>query len=107
MPHDWAEVTVAAEEADPQSVLWQYRTMLRLRRELASLAGDDLMLPESDPGLLVITRGPGFACVVNCSAATLASPVEGRALVASDPSVMVEGGRVTLPPSTGAWILSD
>ena len=28
----------------------------------------------------------------------------GRVLVASDPSVTAEGGRITLPPSTGAWI---
>ena len=28
----------------------------------------------------------------------------GRILVASDSSVMAEGGRITLPPSTGAWI---
>lgn len=104
MPGDWAEATVAAQSADPLSTLAQYRAMLRLRHELPGLASGDVVIPDSDRRLLVIERGAGFACVVNCSDEALASPVDGAVLVVSDTSVMEEGGRIILPPSTGAWI---
>ena len=104
MPAGWASLTVAAEESDPDSTLAQYRTMLRLRHELPALRGDEVRLPDTADGLLVIERGDGFACVVNCSDAVAGSPVMGTVLVASDVAVMEEGGRVTLPPSTGAWL---
>ena len=42
--------------------------------------------------------------MVNFTDEAVTSPVSGRVLVASDASVMVEGDRVTLPPSTGAWL---
>jgi hypothetical protein len=82
----------------------QYRDMLRLRHAHPGLQGDILELPDAHPGLLVLQRGRGFACVVNFSIEAMESPVVGRILVASDPSVMAEGGRIILPPSTGAWI---
>ncbi len=85
-------------------MLIQYRDMLRLRRAHPGLQGDTMDLPDSDPGVLVIQRGRGFACVVNFSNEATVSPVAGRILVASDPSVMAEGDRIALPPSTGAWI---
>lgn len=104
MPDDWSLLTVEAESVDPSSTLSQYRAMLRLRRVCADLRGDDVDLPASAKGILVIRRGEGFACVVNFGSATAPSPVLGEVLVASDVSVEIEGGRVTLPPSTGAWI---
>lgn len=103
-PDDWAGLSVAAQSADPHSTLIQYRDMLRLRHAHPGLQGDTLDLPDSHPGLLVVQRGRGFACVVNFSMQETDSPVAGRLLVASDASVMVEGGRIVLPPSTGAWI---
>ena len=41
-PDDWADVTVAAEEADPDSTLAFYRAALEARRTFATTAGDDV-----------------------------------------------------------------
>ena len=104
MPEGWGSVTVDAEEADPDSTLWQYRSMLRLRHELPALQGQGFAMRDAGPDVLVIDRGAGFFCVVNASTEAIEAPVVGDVLVASDPDVMEEGGRITLPPSTGAWI---
>jgi alpha-glucosidase len=104
MPDGWAEVTIAAEDDDPHSTLNQYRAMLRLRHANPALASSSLSVEVIDGHLLVIGRGPDFTCLVNCGTETVTAEVVGRTLVASDPSVTEEGGRVTLPPSTGAWI---
>jgi hypothetical protein len=61
-------------------------------------------LEESTDDVLVLTRAAGFRCVINFSSETLDSPVRGRVLVASDPTVHADGSIVTLPPSTGAWL---
>lgn len=104
MPDDWAGVTIEAEESDPTSALHQYRAMLRLRHEHPGLRGDDLAVPERTDGLLVLERGHGLACVVNGTTEAAEAPIHGTVLVASDHSVTTEGGRITLPPSVGAWI---
>jgi alpha-glucosidase len=104
MPAGWAELTVAAEDADPDSTLNQYRSMLRLRHELPALASGALQVQVLDGHVLVVERGPDFTCIANCGPDTAELSIPGRILVASDPSVMAEGDRITLPPSTGAWI---
>ena len=106
MPDDWASWTVDAQENDSGSVLWQYREMLRLRHAHPGLATDELVLPDGPEGLLVIRRGCGFTCVVNCSNEAVTSPVSGRVLVASDALVTIRSEAIMLPPSTGAWIQS-
>lgn len=104
-PEGWGDLTVAAQERDPRSTLALYRALLSLRRSLPGLADDArLALPEAPAGVLVVERGDGLSCVVNCSDGAVASPTRGRVVVASDPSVAAEGGVVTLPPSTAAWI---
>ena len=100
-PRDWAERTVNAQQDDPQSALWQYRAMLRLRHAHPGLASPELALDVAD-GVLTIVRGAGFRCVVNTGPSSHSTT--GRILVASDPSVTVEGDSVTLPPSTGCWL---
>jgi alpha-glucosidase len=104
MPEGWGSSTIAAEETDPDSTLWQYRSMLHLRHALPALRGQGFAIRDAGPGVLVIDRGAGFFCVVNASTEPIDAPVVGDVLVASDPDVMEEGGRITLPPSTGAWI---
>jgi hypothetical protein len=49
---------------------------------------------------------PEMCAFTNASGPEMAvmTAFPGRILVASDSSVMAEGGRITLPPSTGAWI---
>ncbi len=68
------------------------------------LQGQGFAIRDAGPDVLVIDRGAGFFCVVNASTESIEAPVVGDILVASDPDVMEEGGRITLPPSTGAWI---
>ena len=104
-PTDWAAFTVEGEIADPNSALHQYRATLRLRAAHPGLVDQQaFVLPEAPEGVLVLERGAGLRCVVNFTDEAVTSPVSGRVLVASDASVMVEGDRVTLPPSTGAWL---
>ena len=114
-PEGWQDLTVAAQESDASSTLAQYRAMLRLRHAHPGLADDSVLaLPTSADGVLVVERGRGFSCVVNCGDSTVVSPVRGRVLVASDAGVaaavdggvadMEKGDRIILPPSTGAWI---
>ena len=104
MPDDWATLTVEAELRDDRSTLRQYVTMLRLRHSHRGLVDQASCVVSAAGQILVIVRGAGVHCVVNFGDETATSPLAGRLLVASDPDVMVEGGRVTLPPSTGAWI---
>lgn len=109
MPEGWARLTVEAENRDPTSTLNQYRSMLRLRHELADLDDGGLIVEVHPGGILVIRRGARFACVVNCGADPHRSPVTGDVLVSSDGSHgrdMVEGGSLMLPPSTGVWVLT-
>ncbi|MCF8558303.1 MAG: DUF3459 domain-containing protein, partial [Candidatus Nanopelagicales bacterium] len=103
-PLGWQSMTVAAEEADPTSTLHQYRDMLRLRHELTDLESGSLLTTVRDGDVLVIQRGERFTCVVNMGHVPAVAPISGAILVASDAGVTVEGDRIALPPSTGAWI---
>lgn len=104
-PTDWAGLTVEAQAQDPHSALHQYVDMLRLRHAHPGLSETaSCEVSASDGRALIIERGAGLHCVVNFSDADFVGSVTGRVLVASDASVMVEGDRIILPPSTGAWI---
>lgn len=104
-PTDWAGLTVEAQAQDPHSALRQYVDMLRLRHAHPGLSETaSCEVSASDGRALIIERGAGLHCVVNFSDADFVGSVTGRVLVASDASVMVEGDRIILPPSTGAWI---
>ncbi len=104
-PTDWAGLTVEAQAQDPHSALHQYVDMLRLRHAHPGLSETaSCEVSASDGRALIIERGAGLHCVVNFSDADCVGSVTGRVLVASDASVMVEGDRIILPPSTGAWI---
>jgi alpha-glucosidase len=109
-PADFAGVTVAAEEADPASMLALYRAALALRRRHPALGagapgGADLRWLPSPPGVLAFTREPGFTCMVNLSGSSngRAQPVPLPAgvpvLLASGP---LPGG--TLPADTAVWL---
>lgn len=100
-PPDWAELTVDSQQGDPTSALGQYRAMLRLRHAHPGLDSGTLEVT-AEGGVLTITRGDGFRCVVN--AGSNMHQAQGRLLVVSDPSVAAEGDSVMLPPSTGVWL---
>jgi alpha-glucosidase len=106
-PTDWAELTVARQDADPSSMLALYRAALALRRELPALGDGSLFWidadgPDSESRVLAFRRDPGFVCVVNVGDEPAAPPDavrDGSLLLSSDP---LEGdGR--LPGATAAW----
>ena len=99
-PPEWRNLTVAAQQEDPHSMLHLHKRALRLRRELAGLRSDTLTWRESDPNTLDFQR-PGLRCVVNLSSHTVALP-SLPVLLTSQPLV---GGR--LPPDAAAWLAAD
>ncbi len=101
-PSHWGELTVEAEQQDPDSMLSLYRTMLAIRRGEPDLGDGDLRwLPSADQ-VLAFARGPRFICVVNLSGAPIALPTDCSLLLASTELV---GG--LLPPDATAWLLSE
>ncbi|MER5637237.1 glycoside hydrolase family 13 protein [Kitasatospora sp. NPDC002227] len=103
-PESWKECTVAAQAADPDSMLTLYRTALRLRRTLPDLRTEQLDWLEAAPtGVLAFRRGAAFTCVVNLSGHAVPLPVAGTPLLASGPLAPDAAG---LPPDTAVWLRS-
>lgn len=105
-PDGWAGLTVAAQLAEPGSMLCLYRRALRLRRAQSGL-GDGPMRwldppagETTPPEVLAFTRGDRFGCVVNLGAGPVDLPPHDRLLLASAP--LAAGGQ--LPPDTAAWL---
>ena len=101
-PVDWAALTADAQTEDPDSTLSMYRTLLRLRHAHPGLQGFEVRLPDAAPGVLVVERDAGFACIVNASDADISEP--GVLLARSGKDVRERAGRVTIPPNAGAWV---
>lgn len=99
-PADFAAVTVAAQDADPGSMLELYRTALHLRRAHPALGGGPLTWRAASVGVLAFDRGPTFTCVLNLSAAPVALPAGVRVLLVSAP--LTDGGE--LPVDAAAWV---
>ncbi len=97
-PADFAGVTVAAEEADPGSMLALYRAALRLRRDHPALGGGTLCFRDAGEGVLAFDREPGLTCVLNLSARPVALP-SGTVVLSSVP--LVDG---LLPVDAAAWV---
>ncbi|GAA4813593.1 glycoside hydrolase family 13 protein [Nocardioides caeni] len=95
-PDDWADLTVAAQSADPASTLAFYRSALAARRRFL-VGADEATSVEADDGLLVVRRA-GVTIVLNASTAPAPLP-DGEVLVSSGP---LAGGQ--LPPDTAAWV---
>jgi alpha-glucosidase len=101
-PGDWAGFTVAAQAADPGSMLSLYRRALRLRRDEAALGDGELRWRSGPDDEVLVFERPGAAgvvCAVNISAG--ATPVRGvgELLVSSAPL----GPDGALPPDAAAW----
>jgi alpha-glucosidase len=99
-PADFASVTAERQDGDPDSMLTLYQAALRLRREHPALGDGELTWLPSEPEVLAFSRGEGFTCVVNLSAAPVALPEAARVLLASVP--LAEGG--LLPADAAAWV---
>ncbi|HEX5810471.1 MAG TPA: aldehyde dehydrogenase family protein, partial [Pseudonocardia sp.] len=100
-PADFGAVSVAAQEADPGSMLALYRSALRLRRTHPALGAGVLTWRPAEPGVLAFDRDPGLTCVVNLSEGEVALPHGTRVLVSSAP---LDGGR--LPVDAAVWLES-
>lgn len=97
-PAEWGRRSVEAQTGDATSMLELYRNALSLRREHPALGDGTLTWLDAPPEVLALTRGPGFACVVNLSAEPYPLPDHIAVLLSSGS----EGG---LPaPDQAAWL---
>jgi alpha-glucosidase len=99
-PSTWADVTVAAQERDPGSILSLYRRALRIRRDLPALGDGSMRWVASPSGSLILARDPDFLCVTNVSADPVGVP-EGSTVILSSGPLTVDGH---VPADTTAWL---
>jgi alpha-glucosidase len=78
-PADWGSYAVAAQEADPASMVSLYRSMLGLRPQL----GEDFAWHSLDDGELLAFRRGDVLCLVNFGAESLPLPPYRSVLLAS------------------------
>ncbi len=98
-PADWAPLTAAAQESDPDSHLNLYRAALKIRRAEEALGEGRLIWDDDAPaGVLSFTRDPGFRCVVNLGGSPIDLPA-GEVLLASEP--LLDG---ELPVDATVWL---
>ncbi|OBC15976.1 alpha-amylase [Mycobacterium sp. 852013-50091_SCH5140682] len=95
IPADWATLTVAAQEHDPDSTLAFYRQALQLRGSRSEFNGNGIDWLDD----LTFRRPGGLVCVLNAGATALPLPA-GEVLLASGP--LVDG---TVPPDTAVWLV--
>jgi len=100
MPDDWAELTVQAQDADPESTLNLYRRALRLRHELAGLQGRDLTWLPAPAGCLAYRRGD-LSVWLNAGDDPVPLPA-GELVLYSGSIAGPAGGE--LPPDSAAWL---
>ncbi len=86
-PSDWSDLTVAAEEHDPDSMLSLYRESLRLRRVEPALRGESFAWLPAPQGVLSFTRGDGFVSITNLSEVAVALPPGATVLLSSNSSL--------------------
>ncbi|GAA3059008.1 glycoside hydrolase family 13 protein [Kitasatospora albolonga] len=98
-PADWAPLTVAAQSADPESMLSLYRSALELRRTEAALHGDKFEWLPSAGEVLAFRRGD-LLCLVNFGAEPAPLPEHRTLLLASGPL----SGPALLPTDTAVWL---
>ncbi|MGO4455901.1 alpha-amylase family glycosyl hydrolase [Streptomyces sp. M-16] len=97
-PDHWAALTVAAQDADPASLLSLYRRALRLRRSLDAFRGEDFAWVPAGEDVLAFRRDD-VLCLVNFSDRPVALPRAHTVLLASDPASGHE-----LAPHAAAWL---
>ena len=96
MPADWADVTVEAQERDPNSTLQLYRTTLALRRKLTGLQTRELEWLDSPTDCLAYRRGD---LTIWLNAGAVAVPMPSGELVHASGPVGDD-----LPPDTAVWL---
>jgi len=98
-PPHWDALTVAAQAADPDSMLSLYCRTLALRRKHPALGDGELSWLDTPDGVLAFRREPDFLCVVNVSGCAYRLP-EADLLLASEPLP----DRSLLPPEAAVWL---
>lgn len=113
---DHRRVNVAAEREDPDSLLNWYRALLALRKERPMLQTGALDLATDAPDDVIrferTLDGETVAVVANLGDGALRVPAtnavlgsrRAEVLLVSDPSVVLDGHLVELPPNTAAVI---
>jgi len=102
-PAWFADVSVEAEEADPDSTLSLYRAALRLRRELESEESLEWIETGRDD-VLHFRRPNGWESITNFGTAPAPLPA-GRVVLASAPGVRDLRGE--LPGETTVWLTPE
>jgi len=97
-PLDWSGYTVETQERDPASMLSLYRSALRIRRDDPDLGDGELRWLDSEPGVLVFSRGD-ILCATNLGADPVPLPAHSAVVLTS--SALVDG---LLPGDTTAWL---
>jgi alpha-glucosidase len=97
MPPEWAALTVAAQECDPDSTLGFFRRAIELRHERQSVGGAVEFL-DSPPDVVILRGDDGVTCVLNAGPSPVPLP-RGDLLIAS--AAVVDG---ELPPAAAAWV---
>lgn len=95
-PDDWAPLTVAAQQADPDSTLAFYQKALAARRAFAETAGDQVEVLDLGRDVLAFRRGP-LTVVVNCGETPVTRPA-GDVVASSGPVSDL------LPVDTAVWL---
>jgi alpha-glucosidase len=109
-PKEWRDLTVAAETANPESMLQLYREALRIRGSSPALGDAAMSWQPSPDGVLAFDRDDvpdpdagvprvSVRCVANLSASPVALPPDASVLLVSGP---LDDG--LLPPDTTAWL---
>ncbi|MET0475282.1 MAG: alpha-amylase family glycosyl hydrolase [Mycobacterium sp.] len=97
MPAEWAALTVAAQERDPNSTLAFYRRAIELRHQRQSVGGPVEFL-DSPPDVAIFRCDDGVTCILNAGPSPVPLPA-GDLLIAS--AAVVDGH---LPSGAAAWV---
>ncbi|MCG5456359.1 glycoside hydrolase family 13 protein [Micromonospora sp. PSH03] len=98
-PADWKDRTASAQTGDSASMLELYRAAIQARKADPALGDGELTWLPAPDGVLAFSRGEGFTCLVNLSAAPVPMPAQGELLLASGP---LDDG--LLPSDTAVWL---
>lgn len=99
LPHTWANFTVAAQDADPDSTLALYREAIRVRGEWPSAPSPRVeWISAPDECLLFRREDSDVLCMINTSRHPAPLP-DGDVILSSGP---LDGRE--LPPDTAVWL---
>lgn len=101
-PRSWARLSVAAQSGRSGSTLEFFREALAVRAEIIGGLHHRVAVTTPAPGVLALSRDPGFVCVLNCGKRERRLDASyGDLLLTSGSEQAVRAG--VLPPDTAAW----